>query len=147
MYLPRYGYKMTNNFLRYEFTSVGAKGKIVKRVSFTRMWGDWYNLGFGDVDINTDKITDAIISNNGDTNMVLATVAAIVHDFTLLNKDVSIFATGRTASRNRLYRMGINNYWNVISTEFEIRGLRNGKWENFEKEKNYEAFLAVRKKT
>jgi hypothetical protein len=146
MYLPRYGYKIADNFLRYEFISVGTKGEIVKRVSFTRMWGDWYNLGFGDLDRHTGKITDTVVSNNGDTSMVLATVAAIVQEFTSLNKDVSVFATGRTASRNRLYRIGINNYWDTISNEFEILGWRNGKWEPFEKENNYNAFLAVQKK-
>jgi hypothetical protein len=145
MYLPRYEYEANDDFLRYEFTSIGPKGKIIKCVSFTHVSGHWFNLGFGDRDMTTDGIIDAAISDNSDSHMVLATVAAIVHDFTLINKHAAIYAEGLTASRNRLYRMGISNHWDAISAEFEIYGWRNEKWEHFEKEKNYEAFLALRK--
>lgn len=110
MYLPRYEYEADDDFRRYEFTSIGPKGKIVKRVSFTHVSGHWFNLGFGDRDMITGGITDAAISNNGDSHIVLATVAAIVHDFTLINKHAAVYAEGLTASRNRLYRMGISNY-------------------------------------
>jgi hypothetical protein len=41
--------------------------------------------------------------------------------------------------------MGITKYLNEISKDFYIYGLRNDGWESFEKEIEYDAFLAKRK--
>ena len=42
---------------------------------------DVYNIAFGDKDNTTGNIDDTIISNNGDSEKVLATVAATVYAF------------------------------------------------------------------
>jgi hypothetical protein len=106
----------------------------------------WYNLGFGDVDIISDKMIDDSISNNGDMRVVLATVAAIAHDFMCKNKGIVVMAAGLDAVRNRLYRMSINIHWFAISAEFEVFGWRNGEWENFSKEETYDAFSIQQRK-
>ncbi len=40
------------------------------------------NLGFGDKDLQTGEVDDTVISDNGDSQKVLATVAATVYAFT-----------------------------------------------------------------
>ena len=91
------------------------------------------------------EISDTIVTNNNDSRIVLATVAATVHDFTIHYPKALVVAKGSTHSRTRLYRMGITNHWKEISVDFEIFGLKNGKWELFEERRDYEAFLIHRK--
>jgi len=94
---------------------------------------------------DTGEINDTVITNNEDGKKVLATVAMILNDFLLKYPDMCVFAVGSTHSRTRLYRMGITNYWHVISLDFEVYGLRNKQWELFELRKDYDAFLVRRK--
>ena len=56
-----------------------------------------------------------------------------------------IYATGSTKARTRLYRIGITKYLSIIIKDFDIYGMRDLEWEKFEKEVEYEAFLAKRK--
>ena len=56
-----------------------------------------------------------------------------------------IYATGSTNSRTRLYKMGINKYFDIVETDFEIIGERNNEWESYIKGEDYKAF-AVRRK-
>lgn len=146
MDLSWYPYEANEDFTEYEFTSIGRKGNIIKRVTFRSIYRDRYNIGFGDVDMVTDKMDDMIITNNGDSRMVMATVANIVYEFTSKNENATVLAVGHTAPRNRLYRMGISNHWQMINAQFEVLGFYDSGWEYFEKEKNYEAFLISRRK-
>jgi hypothetical protein len=145
VHLPRYTYKTNENFLDYEFKSIGPKGNIKKIVRFTQIDDTIYNLGFGDLEEETGEINDTRVTNNNDSRKVLATVAATIHDFTLQYPGVWIVAKGSTHSRTRLYRMGITNHWNEITPEFEIFGLFDDKWEPFEIRRDYTAFLVRRK--
>ena len=145
MQLPRYHYKTNVAFLDYEFISEGPKGSIKKVIRFTQIGSFVFNLGFGDLNEETGEISDTIVTNNNDSRMVLATVAATVHDFTDHYPDAKVIAQGSTHSRTRLYRMGITNHWKEISIEFEIYGLEDGNWELFTERRDYEAFLIHRK--
>ena len=87
-----------------------------------------------------------IITNNNDSQIVLATVASTVYAFTDKYPDTWIFATGLTKSRTRLYRMGITNNLIEIQKNFHVYGLRDNKWQKFKKDMEYEAFLVKRKK-
>jgi len=86
------------------------------------------------------------ISNNGDSEKILATVVAAVYAFTDYYPNCFVYAIGSTKARTRLYRMGITKYLKEITKDFHIYGLHNNEWESFEKEIEYEAFLAKRKK-
>ena len=106
----------------------------------------YYNLGFGDWNKDEEKLDDFIATNNLDTEMVLATIASIVIDFSTRFPEVVIYATGSTDSRTRRYQMGINKYFNDIETLFDIYGyVEDNGWEDFKKGKNYDAFLVRRK--
>ncbi|MEK6614801.1 MAG: hypothetical protein AABZ32_01620 [Bacteroidota bacterium] len=147
MKLPRYQLKGEKSLLVFEFISEGPKGQIPKLVKFseTNLKG-LFNLAFGDKDRHTGEINDTVISNNNDSEKVLATVVATLYAFTDKHPDAYILATGSTKSRTRLYRMGITKYFDEIKKDYNIYGLRHEEWENFEKEIEYEAFLAKRKK-
>ena len=106
---------------------------------------DVYNLAFGDKDLTTGEIDDTVISNNEDSEKVLATVVATVYAFTDKYPDTWIYATGSTKSRTRLYRMGITRFLSGVHEDFEVLGERNNDWEEFQKDVEYESFL-VRKK-
>ncbi len=93
----------------------------------------------------TGEISDVVVTNNNNKKKVLATVASIVNDFILQYPDAMIVAKGSTSSRTRLYRMGIAIHLEEIGSNFEVFGLSNKKWELFEIQKEYEAFL-IRKK-
>jgi hypothetical protein len=148
MKLPRYQLKAEQSLLVFEFISEGPKGQITKLVKFseTNLKG-LFNLAFGDKDKLTGEINDIVISNNDDSEKVLATVIATLYAFTDKHPEAYVLASGSTKSRTRLYRMGITKYLDEIRNDYFIYGLRNGEWVNFEKEIEYEAFLAKRKKT
>lgn len=59
------------------------KGVIRKVVRFSNYGIDnVVNLGFGDKDLATGKIDDKVITDNGNFEKVLATVAVIIYKFT-----------------------------------------------------------------
>lgn len=148
MKLPRYQLRAEKSFMVFEFISEGPKGQIPKLVKFseTNLKG-LFNLAFGDKDEHTGEINDKTISNNSDSEKVLATVVATLYAFTDKHPENYVLATGSTKSRTRLYRMGITKYFEEIQKDYFIFGLRNEEWENFEIGIEYEAFLAKRKKT
>lgn len=83
MKLPKYPLASSDTLLTFEFISEGKRGLIHKLVRYqpTNI-KDVYNLAFGDKDPSTGDIDDAVISNNGDSEKVLATVVASLYAFT-----------------------------------------------------------------
>jgi hypothetical protein len=143
----RYGVEASFDLKIFEFVSNGPKGKIEKVVVFTEInLKDVYNLAFGDKDPITGFLNDFTVTNNGDSQKVLATVAATLYAFTDERPTVTIIATGSTAARTRLYRMGITNNLESIKEDFYIFGFTEDKnWEPFRKNIKYGAFLVRRK--
>jgi hypothetical protein len=131
----------------YEFLSQGPNGIIPKLIIYRETnLHDFYNLGFGDKDEQTGSIDDNIISNNGDSQKVLATVVSSLLQFTEKYPNAMVYATGSTKSRTRLYRIGISNNLDMIKENFEVFGQHKYGWEPFRKGVEYEAFFVKRKK-
>jgi hypothetical protein len=143
----RYKVEVSFDLHTFEFTSERPKGNILKVVSYSEInVKGFYNLGFGDKDEITGFVSDLTVTNNGDSSKVLATVAATLYAFTMEKPDAAIIATGSTAARTRLYRMGITNNLEEISKDFTVLGLTKSlKWEIFRKNITYGAFLIRRK--
>jgi hypothetical protein len=143
----RYKVETSFDLESFEFTSEGPKGKILKVVFYSEInVKGYYNLGFGDKDPVTGFVSDLTVTNNGDSHKVLATVAATLYAFTMQKPEATIIATGSTAARTRLYRMGISNYLDEIGKDFTVLGLtEDRKWEHFRKNITYGAFLVRRK--
>ena len=146
MILDRYELKAGSNLTTFEFLSEGTKGKIVKVVQFQKMnIENLHNLAFGDKNLGTGKLDDKIITDNGDSEKVLATVVAAIYAFADRYPENWIYATGSTSARTRLYRMGINKYFEIVSADFDIMGEDKNEWKWYEFGKDYQAF-AVHKK-
>lgn len=146
MKLPRYELIAEKSLMIFQFTSEGPKGQILKLIKFseTALKG-FYNLAFGDKNLETGDINDKVISNNGDSEQVLAIVVSAVFAFTDTYKDTWVYATGSTKSRTRLYRMGISKYFDEVKQDFQVFGMLDGEWQEFEKEVDYTAFVVRRK--
>ena len=147
MKLPKYPLSSSDKMMTFEFISEGNKGIIYKIVKYqpTNLKG-LFNLAFGDKDSETGEIDDIIISNNGDSEKVLATVVATIYAFTDKYPNVWIYITGSTKGRTRLYRIGISRFLTEITQDFEILGEQKSDWEEFNINVEYEGFLVRRKK-
>src|SRR5665213_470849 len=147
MILDRYELKAGHNLTTFEFLSEGTKGQIQKVIQFEPMnIENLFNLAFGDKNLETGIIDDKVISDNGDIEKVLATVVAAVYAFVNKYPDVWVYATGSTASRTMLYRMGINKYFKIVSEDFDIMGEYQNEWEWYRFGRDYQAFAVRRKK-
>ena len=146
MKLPKYALASSDKMMTFEFISKGNKGFIHKIVKYqpTNLKG-LYNLAFGDKNPITGDIDDKIISNNGDSEKVLATVVASVYAFTDKYPTAWVYATGSTKARTRLYRMGISKFFKEVTDDFEILGELNDDWKAFESNIEFEGFLVKRK--
>ena len=146
MQLERYELEAERSLMVFEFTSEGPKGKIRKLIQFSESdLKGLYNLAFGDKDLITGEIDDAVVSDNKDSEKVLATVVAAVYAFTDRYPGVWVYATGSTKARTRLYRMGLTKYLREIEEDFDLYGQKQRGWEIFEKGVEYEAFLVQKK--
>lgn len=130
MQLERYEIRFDGN--RHFFFSEGRNGRIEKAILYRIFPGiGMYSLSFGDWDGQLRKIDDMVITDNGDTQKILATVASSVMLFMSQHSYATVFATGSTPSRTRLYQMGIRRHLMEISVKFEVEGFREGNWELF----------------
>jgi hypothetical protein len=145
MNFPKYPTIASNDHRMYLFYSNGPRGIVAKGVIYSQIGMNLYNLAFGDWQQEGEKLDDFSRSNNGDRDKVLATVAFTAIDFTDNYPSAQIFAEGSTSARTRLYQMAISNNLLEIKLNFNILGSRNGSWEPFALNGNYEAFLIRRK--
>lgn len=143
----KYAFNRGPEISQYEFFSEGPKGSIQKIVQFQLIDEDRrvFNLAFGDWDEDKGTIDDSTKSNNGDRQKILATVAHTVLDFMNKQSKAIVLAQGSTASRTRLYQMGIGAFYDEIDKYFYIEGYIDGQWEHFRPKRNYEAFLLEHK--
>ena len=143
---PKYQLNAEQGLTIFNFISEGPKGRISKLIEIKETnLKDFYNLAFGDKDAETGKINDSVVTNNNDTEKVLATVVSAVYAFTDMNPEAWVYATGSTEARTRLYRMGINKYLNEVENDFEIYGELENNWCVFDKGTDFEEFVVKRK--
>lgn len=135
----------TDDFSIIDFISTGRRGPIPKRIVFTATESKGvYNLAFGDIDEN-GEIDDYGISDNGDRNKILATIASVVKMYTDIYPRRLIFFRGSTVERTRLYRMAISLNMEELSKQFQIYALVDKEFLAFRKNMRVEAFLIKRK--
>jgi hypothetical protein len=147
MKYERYELESDKTLMVFEFISEGPKGKIHKVIQYSETnLKDYYNLGFGDKDHKTGGINDTVITNNNDSQKVLATVASTIYAFIEKHPDAWVYAAGSSKARTRLYRIGITNNLVEIKKDFWVYGLKDNQWHEFRKGVDYHAFLIKRKK-
>ncbi len=145
MRLEQYPIKAYEDLLEFEFISEGPKGQITKLVQFLKIDENVYNLAFGDKKEGENDIDDKIITDNKDSQKVLATVAATVLAFTEKYPEAWIIASGSTQSRTRLYQIGISTNYEELQQYFNVYGYYEQCWVKFQKNIIYDAFAVKRK--
>lgn len=143
-----YPYEANAELTSFYFTSFVNGRKIDKVVNYTRLISigeDIYNLALGDYDEYTCKLEVFSVSNNGDRDKILNTVALTVLDFFEAHPDSVVIARGSTTYRTRLYQMGINKNLDIIKTRLDVFGFINKEWEIFQPNINYEAFYVTKR--
>lgn len=159
MHLEHYKFEQLSDF-SYRFFSVGAKGVFEVHVRFTDAGPNSCNLGFGAVDPASGWLDDLIELRNGDSQKILATVANISVAFMERHPSIRIYAAGSTASRTRLYQMGINRILPQLK-DYKIAGLIverdslgntlgaypfwKGEWQEFRMGVSFDAFLIFKR--
>jgi len=93
----------------------------------------------------TGDINDLAVTNNGDTEKVLATIIAALYVFFDNYPAAYVYATGSTEARTRLNRMGITKFYEDMQIDFYLYGQVGDNYPEFELGKDYEGFLAQRK--
>ena len=107
---------------------------------------DIFNLAFVDYNEHNGDLNDVSVSDNGDTQKILATVAATFLIFMKNHSKAWVVAEGSTKARTRLYRIGISQNLRAISTEFVIFGYHSlTGWEQFVPNKEYQRFMITSK--
>ncbi|MBS7255979.1 DUF6934 family protein [Flavobacterium branchiicola] len=127
MNIPKYDLLTNTDVTLFKFKSNGINGEIDKGIAYKATKNESiYNLGFGDLIFDPIQkeyiIDDLIVSDNGDRNAVLATVAKSVYIFTEKYHERKIFFKGSTKSRTRLYRRAISLNIKELSETFHIFG-------------------------
>jgi hypothetical protein len=145
MELEKYKVRAQTDHLTFEFISEGPKGSIPKIVVYQHMYENFYNLAFGDRNTSGEILDDLITTNNGDTDIVLLTVASTLFDFFEHYEGTIVFAQGSTHSRNRLYRRYLTNFLDVIQQNFILFGELEGEIERFKLGKDYTSFYIQKK--
>ncbi|MGN6437933.1 MAG: DUF6934 family protein [Agriterribacter sp.] len=146
MKVEKYHLKSDSKLTRFEFVSEGAKGAIRKLIEFQETnYPGLFNLAFGDKDSSSESIDDLSVSNNGDTEKVLATVVSAVYAFCDKHPNAYVYASGSTKARTRLYRMGIAKHYAQVQADFYFYGQLGDDFVAFEPGVDYDGFLAQRK--
>jgi hypothetical protein len=146
MKIEKYALKAESSLTVFEFISEGPKGVIRKMIQFQGTnEPNLYNLAFGDKDPITGLIDDLAVSDNGDTEKVLATVVSALYAFFDKHPDAFVYAIGSTSARTRLYRMGITRFYTDMIQDFDLYGQIGDDFYEFEIGKDYKGFLAQRK--
>lgn len=145
-----YSYEANNELTRFLFSSDMNGRKVRKLINYNLIHSlgrNIYSLEFGDYDETSCSLKVLTVSNNGDRDKILNTVALTVLDFFELHPDSMVIATGSTPARTRLYQMSISKNLHVIKTDLLVYGFVNNEWEIFKKNTNYEAFYVIKTNT
>lgn len=132
---------------KFEFISTGKYGDILKRIMFVSTQLPYvYNLAFGNV-TEFDDIDDTSVSDNGDRNKILVTIAKVIDQYTRKYPERRIYFRGSTKERTRLYRMAVGLNLEALSEIFEIYVEMDNEdgFVPFRKNMEIKAFLIKRK--
>ena len=132
---------ITDDFSIFEFLSIGPKGVIVKRIIFTPTEiEEVFNLSLGDVTFFGELDANSV-SNNGDRDKILATVAYCVEIFLNQYPERWVHFNGNSYGRTRLYRMAISANLKFLESKFYIYSKVDNEFVLFQKNVYQDGFL------
>ena len=141
----------TPDYEIFTFISQGRHGDLVKIVSFEEMeeLTNVFNLALGTI-LPGGEIDFVTVTNNGDRNKILVTVADIVLRFIEKHPGKNVYITGSDNRRTILYQRAIAYGYDDLIDVFKIyrdisTGLRRNESEPFDKTKSYAGFLVEKR--
>jgi hypothetical protein len=140
----------SRDWMTFQFESNGPKGCVWKVIQFTRLQKrGYYNLALGDWS-GRDDLDFETVTDNGDHEKVLATVAVAIYAWSERFPRRKIIIQGSNAARTRLYRMAINKGWEELNKVFLIRGMSRNEAKKlvispYDRKKVFEAYLVQRR--
>jgi hypothetical protein len=141
----------SDDYRTFMFFSQGRHGNLAKIVSFDEIaeLDNIFNLALGTI-LPDGKVDFETITNNGDRNKILTTVAGIVGTFIEYNPGKNVYITGSDNRRTLLYQRAIAYGYDELIQIFDIygdisMGYPRTEFEPFEKERKYRGFLVKRK--
>jgi hypothetical protein len=142
-----YPFQSDDDRLYFEFLSVGPKKIIRKAVYFTLINTEvnLYNLSLVDI-LSDGTHCDIAVSNNGDFEKVMSTVAGCIAVFFQQYPAARIYIKGSSPSRTRLYRIVFTKELLRIRKNYELYGATESVVEPFEADKKYDVYLLNLKK-
>jgi hypothetical protein len=139
--------EIASNFRFFTFVSQGRHGALTKIVTFSEFIRiqNTFNLSLGTL-LPNGKIDYDTITNNGDRNKILTTVALIIGIFIQQHRGISVYVAGSDKRRTLLYQRAIAYGYEELIELFNIYGdfsleSEESKFEPFDNSKNYSGFL------
>ncbi|CAG5070531.1 hypothetical protein DYBT9623_03076 [Dyadobacter sp. CECT 9623] len=132
----------------FEFVSKGSLKTDRKVVIYSPVASNFnqYNLFLGHLLADGD-LCDLTITNNGDLETIMATVIRTVAIFLGKYPMRSVYFTGSTPARIRLYRVIISREFLDVTKYYEIYGIMKDEPEPFQPNKRYVGYLVKLKRT
>lgn len=144
-----YPLSVGDNRLTYTFYSDGPRGRIKKVIRYIRIQIEHhivFNLSMADVDKKTKQTREDVVSGNNDWDKIFRTVAESISLICGWYPDAYIQVLGNSSSKNRLYQMTISKQLEEIQLKYEVYGLVNDRWNEFQRNQQYRGFLFHPKK-
>lgn len=141
---PFYPFTIQNEANRFKFESVGKK-TIQKIVLFSATSEpNLFQLSLADI-LSDGSFDFLNVSNNGDFEKVMATVAQTILIFFDQNPEAILAFTGSTPERTRLYRIILVRELAQLTNRFVVKGLTDSGLEAFESNHDYIGFVIYKK--
>jgi hypothetical protein len=106
---------------QYWFVSVG-KRSLIKCVQLECMNSNsmFFHLSLLDYHPKNGSLSDQLVSNNGDTELIMNTVIYCIRDFLSLFPNARITFTGNSPARDRLFKMWISKLNQEVLIDLHI---------------------------
>ncbi|MCU0468504.1 MAG: hypothetical protein MUF58_07875 [Arcicella sp.] len=143
---PFYEFTPQDNAQTFDFESLG-KQIVKKKVLYQNTnQKPFYNLALVDV-LEDGSFDDMTESRNGDMEKILATVANTLPFFFDRFPDAIVLFRGSDERRTRLYQILINREVDNLAHVFTFLGINGLNFEKFRKNKTYDGFAIILKKS
>ena len=140
--------------LIYTFISVGETEitKVIKyeniNLNFINEDGksfEIYNLGFGDINLETSEVDDKVVSNNNDASIVFNTVLNSIPKFIASRESVGVSVRGSDDKRHKIYHGYLTRNFERFKEDYSFYGIKEGRAESFQKNFIYDDIVILPK--
>ncbi|PWV51395.1 hypothetical protein [Chitinophaga sp. S165] len=126
------------------FSVLAERGLYSKELFSLQLIIQMFIILLGDIDAN-GELNDNSISDNGDRDKILSTVAYIVDVYLKEYPDRWVYFKGNIPSKMRLYRIAIGSNLEWLLSKFEIYSKIDNDVIPFQKDQKCLGFLVTRK--